>query len=148
MGMQLVSFEAKAARHYQEQYGDEPGFRDAMRRQASHALAEIIMRDASLYERIEPTKEELEKDPFAPTRHRWRMGVERNMSEVEAREKQMEDARRQGLRDAAAELRKRAGLFDRVNGMCKHVLQSELWESARVLEAMANGQTRDTRDNG
>jgi hypothetical protein len=76
------------------------------------------------------------------------MGVERNVSEVEAREKQMEDARRQGLRDAAAELRKRAGLFDRVNGMCKHVLQSELWESARVLEAMANGQTRDTRDNG
>lgn len=146
MGMQVVAFEAKAERHHQDRYGDEPGFREAMRQQAAHAMAETMLRDASLYERIDPTEDELKKDPFAPTRHRWRLGVERNLSEVEARERQMAEARREGLMAAAEVLRDRANKFERVEGNCKWVLMSELRESARALESIANEQSITSRE--
>jgi len=139
MGMELLTIEKAVSHQDQSAYRKEPSFLDHIRSHAARALAEKIARDVSLYRRIDPTEEELRKDPFAPVRHRWLIGVERKMSEIEAREAQMEEARRRGIREAAALLRKRAALYEspRVDGPCKWVLMSSLQDAATALDELA-----------
>lgn len=135
MGMQLLQFETMVAQVEDARFGKEPGFLDNLRRDAGRALAERISRDASLYERIDPTKEELEANPFAPVRHRWRVGVETKMSELEARKAQMDEARREGRREAAQICREMAARYRTFDGSCRQVLLYQLQELAREIES-------------
>lgn len=137
MGMELLRIETQVAQIEDARFGKERGFLDSIRSNASQALAERIARDASLYQRIEPTKEELDINPFAPVRHRWQIGVEVKMSELEARARQMDEARLEGRKEAAAICREMAARFDRVNGPCKHVIVNELLSAAREIESNA-----------
>lgn len=134
MGMTVFHFEsAVSAREIASVPEDR--IIDHMRRRAGHALADKIARDAALYRRIDPTEDEKQRDPLAPTRHRWSVGVETSLSELEARERQMEEARRDGMRHAAEIVRQAVGGFARVEGMCKHVLMSTLEDVAREIES-------------
>lgn len=139
MGMQLLSVESAVDNHQQVVYQNEPSWLDHMRRNAAQQLAEKILAEASIYRRIDPTQEELRENPFSPVRHRWRVGIERDTSELEARERQMDEARRAGIREAAASLREQAAHFDRVDGPCKWVLRNSLTDAAAKLDRLANG---------
>lgn len=142
MGIELLTIEKLVPNHEQKAYQDQPSFMDHVRSGAARALAEKIARDASLYRRIDPTEQELRENPFAPVRHRWLIGVERKMSEIEAREAQMEDARRKGMREAASLVRELAAAYEnpRVDGPCKWVLNSALREAAAAIDKLAAGR--------
>jgi hypothetical protein len=138
MGMQLLSVETAVDNHKQAAYQNEPSWLDHMRRSAAQALAERMLAEASIYRRLDPTEEELRKNPFAPVRHQWQVGIERNTTELEARERQMDEARRAGIREAAASLREQAARYDRVDGPCKWVLRNSLTDAAAELDRLAN----------
>jgi hypothetical protein len=140
--MELLQIETAVASHEQKAFESEPSFLNHIRNNACRALAERMVRDTSLYRRIDPTEKELCENPFAPVRHRWRVGVERNMSELEARERQMDEARRAALRDAASAVREHASRYDRVDGVCKWVIISALHDAAKELDrlAVSNGE--------
>lgn len=137
MGMELLSVETAVDNHQQAAYQNEPSFLNHMRGNAARALAERILAEASIYRRIDPTEDELRENPFAPVRHRWRLGIERDMTALEARERQMDEARRAGVREAAASLREQAARYDRVDGPCKWVLQNSLTDAAAELDKLA-----------
>jgi hypothetical protein len=138
MGMELLSFETAVEHFKQAAYQDQPSFLAHIRRTAAQALAEKMLADASLYRRVDPTEKELRENPFAPVRHQWRVGIERKMTELEARERQMDEARRAGIREAAASLREQAARYDRVDGPCKWVLRNSLTDAAAELDRLAN----------
>jgi hypothetical protein len=137
MGIELLMIEKAVPNQEQAAYGREAGFLDHVRSAASRALAERIARDASLYRRIDPTEEELRENPWAPVRHRWLIGVERKMSDIEARAAQMDEARRDGLREAAALLREQTAKYEAVSGHCKWVIMSSLRDAATDLDKLA-----------
>lgn len=132
--MQILQFETLVAQIEDLRFGKEPGFFDRLRSNAGHALAKRIARDASLYERIDPTKEELDANPYAPVRHRWRVGIETNLSEIEARKRQMDEARREGRREAGAICRKMAASYRQLDDPCRHVLVQQLHDLAREID--------------
>lgn len=138
MGMELLSVETAVEHYEQEAYQNEPSFFNHLRRQAAQVLAERMLAEASIYRRFDPTEQELRENPFAPVRHRWRVGIERNMPELEAREHQMDEARRAGIREAAASLREQAARYDLVDGPCKWVLKNSLTDAAKELDRLAD----------
>lgn len=138
MGMQLLSVETAVDNHQQAAYQSEPSWLDHMRRNAAQALAERTLQEAAIYRRIDPTEKELRENPFAPVRHQWQIGIERNMPDLEARERQMDEARRDGIREAAASLREQAARYDRVDGPCKWVLRNS--------NGRADGKLRSNSD--
>ena len=139
MGMEVLAFETQVDPLVQREFGHDPSFRDSLRSQAARALAEKTLSECALYERIDPLQDELDRNPCAPTRHRWRVGLQRDLSEIEARERQMDKSRRQGLLEAAAFLRSKIKLYDRASGHCKHVLIGQLDDMAKALDTMAIG---------
>ena len=134
--MELLQVETVVSLVEQERYKDEPSFMEHMRSNAARNLAETTLRDAATYRRIDPS----DGDPMPVVRHRWLVGIETKESERNARERQIDEARRSGLREAAAHLRKQATNYDdpRVGGHCKHVLKFQLEEMARALDKIAN----------
>lgn len=140
MGMIVLQVEQAVDGRAQAQYGSEPRWLDHMRSRAARELAEKTLERAAVYSRVDPTEEELKKNPAAPVRHRWKIGIERDMSEIEARNRQMDEARCQGLREAAQHLRTLAVAYrnPRVDGHCKWVLASSMDGAARDLDKLAD----------
>jgi ribosomal protein S2 len=135
MGMKLLQIEQLVQSNVPHQ--DENGFFDRLRRQAADVLAQRIMETSSLYERTDPTEEELRENPRAPIRHRWKIGVLTNMTELEARAKEMDRARRDGLNEAADFLIKQIAYYRNTEGHCKHVLIHQLERMAGRLRELA-----------
>lgn len=100
-----------------------------LRSRAARDLAETILAGAAVYQRFDPK----EDDPNPQFIHRWSIGVQSNLAEVEAREKQMDEARRQGRSEAAAMLVAQAEVYDRFKAVCAGVLAHELREMARKI---------------
>lgn len=138
MGMEVLSFEVAVTAQEQMRYQDEPSFFHHLRSNAARAMAEKTIEESARYERIDPDRKELEQNPHAPVRHRWQIGIQRDLAEVEARERQMDEARRKGLHEAAAFLLTQVSLYDRAEGFCKHVLVNQLHDMARALTVRAN----------
>lgn len=137
MGMQLLQFEQQVSAQKDHQLRDEPGFFRNIRISASRALAEKIMENASLYERIDPTEDELRENPLASVRHRWKIGVQTNLEEVEARAKEIDRARRGGLNEAADFLLSQTKHYLAAEGPCTHVLRHQLERMAADLRELA-----------
>lgn len=135
--MTLLQFSERVSGRDQADYGNDPSFLDHVRSRASRALAERILCDASLYRRIDPTEDDLNHDPLAAVEHRWSIGIQTDKSELEARANQIDQARREGLREAAAFLRGQVSTYARADGACKHVLVSQLNDMASALERLS-----------
>jgi len=136
MGMEVLGFEVAVDQREQHAFGGEPSFLDHIRSQAAITMAEKAIRESACYQRIDPTEEELLRNPCAPTRHRWRIGIQRDMSEIEARERQMGEARMEGRKEAAAIVRKIISMYSSVDGPCKHVIMDVLEDAAVAIEAV------------
>lgn len=132
-GMTLMRLTSEVDPLYDHQYRNEPGYLDSMRSTAGRALADRITRDASLYRRVDPSKE-AEFDPRARVQHIWEIGVETNKSEIEARKADMDKARAEGRAEAAEIVRAAADRFEQVDGFCKFVIMSALRSAAREIE--------------
>lgn len=135
MGMKVLGFATYVTHAEEAAYSDFPSWMDRMRSQVARHMAENWLREAARYERIEPIK-----GGFPMVQHRWTIGVETNLSEIAEREKQMAEARAEGRKQAADYLRSRATQYDRVDGMCKHVLQHQLLDEARAIEKLEDAK--------
>ena len=138
MGMELISTETQVDPRQQELFGNDPSFARMLRSRAARLLAEKTIEASAKYLRIEPSKEELKVNPFAPVRHRWYIGLQRDMTEIEARQRQMDDARRVGIKEAADFLRSQKEFYKRADGFCKHVLVNQLDTMADRLCELAD----------
>lgn len=115
-------------------YKDEPGFFENLRSRAARAAAEGIIRKASHYEKILPDSTR----PHDPITYRWWIGVETNLVNLEARLKELEQARYEGRQEAAVILYETAERYQGLNGGCGGVIASQLRDSAR--EILKNGK--------
>lgn len=132
MGMELLQFQTKVSTIVEERYKDEPGFFDHMRSNAARSMAETVLSTAAKHEKIVPKKGE--PDYGLTVTYRWRVGIERDMSELEAREKQMARARYEGMVAAAEIVRSCANRFELVDGGCKWVIMDSLRAAAKEIE--------------
>jgi len=120
----------------QKRFENEPGWLEAMRGTAVRALADLILRDGkALYRRIEPDK----NTPDARIKHQWTVALESDLGEIAAREKQVEEARRQGRSEAAALCIEAATRYrnQASDGMCKWVIASALEDAAKAISSSA-----------
>lgn len=135
MGMEVLQFQTQASTMEEDHYGSDPRFLEHMRSNAARSMAETVLRTAARYEKIVPKNGE--PGHGLTVTHRWRVGIERDMGEVEAREKQMEEARREGMKRAAEIVRAAAARFENVDGHCKWVLMNSLCEAAQEIDRVA-----------
>lgn len=136
MGYQILQIEKAVAAH-EMRFADQPGFLDHLRRAASRELADKIAADASLYRRIDPDPEEKD-NPFAVVRHRWKIGIQTDKDELEARERDMAQARREGMKAAALMVLNDIEQYRRTDGPCKWVIMQQLRDTAKNIDDAAN----------
>lgn len=124
--------------------GSEPGFLDSIRTNAGRALGCKLLQDAALYERLAPK----DGEPFPVVRHSWRVGIQVDKGELEARSRDMDRARREGMAEAARLVRESAKAYDdpRVDGHCKHVLKYSLLAAAEKIEAASLKTSNRTQE--
>lgn len=96
-------------------------------------MADRILRERALYRRIDPPKD----DAVIPVKHQWSIGLESDLEEIAARERQMDEARRQGRAEAAALCIEAANRYRNVagDGACKWVIASALEDAAKAIQA-------------
>lgn len=130
MSMELLQFSAEVRADEEAAYGKEPGFLDHIRANAGRALADKIMRDASLH-RVYRMDDD---SPWGGrVRHVWRIGVQTDLSELEAREKQMKEARAEGRADAVDIIGRAVRRFEQTSGGCKWVIMDALRSAAEEI---------------
>lgn len=103
-----------------------------MRARAAQMLAHLILRDGkALYRRIDPPEDEFN----TPIKHQWAVAFESNLDEIAAREKQMEDARRQGRAEAASICLRVAQRYRNISDSsgCKGVIADALEDAAKEI---------------
>lgn len=122
-----INIAVSAAEH--AAYGEDPSFKDCLRRQAARKLAVEIIEKAAIYKRIDPEKDA----PWPIFQHRWQIGIQTDLDEVAARNQQMEEARLMGRTEAADILVRAAEVYDHLRGSCAHVLAYELREMATKI---------------
>lgn len=140
--MRVLSFRAAVRKMEEERFHKESGWLDHMRRNASQALADRILRGASRYTRIDPPGGSDES--FSEVIHQWTIGIEENMDAIAEREEQMAEARREGREEAAGMLEAAAAKFESVDGPCKFALLNLLREQARRIRAMDHSVSSPT----
>lgn len=103
---------------------------------ASRALAnEMVKAEVLRNETREPAPD----DPWGGTRteFRWTVGV-MVAKDAAGFQRQLRDARAEGMRLAAAICRERGAVHDPTNRPCGHVLKSSLDDTARAIEERAS----------
>lgn len=109
-------------------YANNPAFLTGLQSKAARVLADTVIRKAARYLKIEPKRE----DANPVVVHRWYVGIESVLGDVEARRLDMEEARLQGRREAAELLQKAAS--DQLH-YGDRKLHDALLEYARKIEA-------------
>lgn len=130
MGIEILAFDVAVSAFLP--YANDSAFLVHLQRKAAVAMGEVIIKQAALYQRTDPKP----NDPQPMIIHRWRVGVETNMHEMQARAEQMEEARRQGRAEAAAMLRTAADNYsiDNMHG-CNEWVIRELRKQADKVES-------------
>jgi hypothetical protein len=137
MSMEACFVSVPVSQREQMRFGEEQGWMDAMRSRAAHTLANMIIAGGkALYRQIDPTEEELRRNPDAPIRHQWTVGLESGMEELAAREAQIEEGRIRGRAEAAAICAEAAQRYQNQtgDGMCKWVIADALNAVARSIQ--------------
>lgn len=127
---------------FEGQVGKDPAFKEVMGRAAANELSAMIVRDAAVFSRIAPSSEEVRRNPAARVTYRWDLGIQSDGGELVVRARQIDEARREGMLEAAEILRKRAQSYIGRSGVRAHVLEYELAESARAIESHAADKAR------
>lgn len=130
MGYELFHSEKIVSAAEWARYRNEPGFLQHLRNTAAHALADRIMATA-LYRRFDPV------DKVDPIRHRWTVGIQNDMSELEARTKEVEAAFARGMMVAAAVAMDRARAYAAADGNLGLLLSDAILDAAKAIERAA-----------
>lgn len=135
--MEVCWFSEPVSQRDDAMFGKDPGWFDHIRGRAARALAEMILRgNRARYVRVDPTKEMLRLNPDAQIEHRFSIGVENDMEEIEAREAQVEQGRLRGREEAVAIVLAAAKRYRDLNGdgHCKWVIASALDDAAKSIQ--------------
>ncbi len=135
--MEVCWFSEPVSQRDDAMFGKDPGWFDHIRGRAARALAEMILRNnKARYIRRDPTKEQLRRNPDAQIEHLFSIGVETDLTEIEAREAQVEQGRQRGHEEAIAIILAAAQRYRNVtgDGHCKWVIASALEDAARAIQ--------------
>lgn len=128
-GMQILDVSVAVDAEEEAMYKNEPGFFDSIRGNACRALASKIIQDASLHRRIGPDV------TMRHIYHRWTIGVQTNLSEIESRLSDMDKAGAEGRAEAAKIVYAAAARYrnSHSDGVCKWVIASALEDAASKI---------------
>lgn len=128
-GMQILDVSVAVDAAEEALYKNEPGFFDSIRSRACRALASKIIQDASLHRRVGLDA------TLRHVQHRWTIGVQTNLSEIESRLSDMEKARAEGRAEAAKIVYAAAARYrnSHSDGPCKWVIASALEDAAAKI---------------
>lgn len=114
---------------------DNAGFLDHLRSLAGKQLAETLLAGAAVYQRVDPKDDDRSQQVV----FRWTVAFQNDKGEIRARLEQMEEARLQGRREAAAILISAAERYEILTGGCAGVIALELRKRAKQIETDPQG---------
>lgn len=143
MPVELLFFESPSSVVEDERYKAEPGYFESMRSRAAVAMAQSTLRDAAIYQKIIPKRGDSDFGKGI-VRHRWSVGIERHMDEVALLQKQLDQAKHEGMMMAFRIVQERVAAYSdrRVEGPCKYVIRAALESAASAIAkaAIASGK--------